>query len=301
METSRYATEPLDARGNIREGKKWEALTIADLKAFMAIHMYMGMKKQPNYKTYWEKEGNFFHCPIIANIMTRELFIELRRCLHIIDPGTYKHIPKGDPCYDKLRQVQWLIEEICKACMREWSLGKFLTIDEMMVRYKGSYSPIRQYMLKKPEKWRIKFWVLADSTSKFIYCFEIYCGKNLEAEIRMEGTRVDGSSAYGVVMKLLSGLEERGHCVVMDNFFCSIPLFEDLVKKGIYAIGTVRSNRIGLPSHLKNTKAWKRCDQGHIEWAMHDSRGLSCMMWKDKCPVLLYSCKTNWIPLCAVG
>jgi hypothetical protein len=36
--------------------------------------------------------------------------------------------------------------------MREWSLGKFITIDEMMVRYKGSYCPIRQYMPKKPEK-----------------------------------------------------------------------------------------------------------------------------------------------------
>jgi hypothetical protein len=36
-------------------------------------------------------------------------------------------------------------------------LGKLLTIDEMMVRYKGSYYPIQQYMTKKPEKWGIKF------------------------------------------------------------------------------------------------------------------------------------------------
>jgi hypothetical protein len=65
------------------------------------------------------------------------------------------------------------------------------------------------------------------------------------------------------------------------------------VKKGIYATGTVRSNPIGLPSHLKNTRTWKKCDQGHIEWAMHDSRGLSCVMWKDKCPVLLISTHAN--------
>jgi hypothetical protein len=66
----------------------------------------MGMKHQPNYKTYWEKEGSFFHCPIISNIMTHEHFIQLLRCLHITNPGTYEHIPKGDPCYDKLRQVR---------------------------------------------------------------------------------------------------------------------------------------------------------------------------------------------------
>jgi hypothetical protein len=89
---------------------------------------------------------------------------------------------------------------------------------------------------------------------------------------------VEAAVAYNVVMKLLRGLEEKGHCVVMDNYFCSIPLFEELVRKGIYATGIVRSNHIGLPQHLKNTKFWKRCEQGHIEWAMHESRTISCVM-----------------------
>jgi hypothetical protein len=40
-------------------------------------------------------------------------------------------------------------------------------------------------MPKKLEKWGIKVWVLADSASKFIYCFEVYCGKNLEAKVRV--------------------------------------------------------------------------------------------------------------------
>jgi hypothetical protein len=179
------------------------------------------------------------------------------------------------------------VEEIKSACMREWSLGKFVTIDEMMVRNKGSYCHIRQYMPKIPKKWGIKFWVLADSASKFIYCFDIYCGKNLEAEVRVEAPLGQGGVAYGVVMNLLHGLEEKGHCVVMDNFFSSIPLFRDLASKGIYATSTIRSNRIGIPSHLKNTRTWKRYEQGHLEWAMHGNRGLSCVMWKDKCPVLL--------------
>jgi hypothetical protein len=109
----------------------------------------------------------------------------------------------------------------------------------------------------------------------------------------MEAPHGEGGVPYGVVMKLLRGLEGKGHCVVMDNFFCSIPLFQDLVKKGIYATSTVRSNRIGLPSHLRNTKAWRRCEQGHIEWAMHESRLMSCVMWKDKCLVLLLFTHTN--------
>jgi hypothetical protein len=260
VESNRYATHPLDARRKTMGGRNWVHLTIAELKAFLAIHMYMGMKRQPNIQSYWEKEGSIFHCPIISNIMSRDRFRTLWRCLHITNPTLYEHIKKGEPLYDKLRQVWWMVDDICDACMREWSLGKFLTIDEMMVRYKGSYCDIRQYMLKKPEKWGIKFWVLADSTSKFIYCFEVYCGKNLEAEVRFEVPRGKGGAAYGVVMRLVQGLEGKGHCVVMDNFFCLVPLFRDLALKGKYATGTVRSNRIGIPSHLKNTKSWKRCE-----------------------------------------
>jgi hypothetical protein len=157
VETNRYATHPLDAQGKTMEGPKWKNLIIAELKAFFAIHMYVGMKRQPNVKSYWKREGSFFHCPTVSNIMTMRRFKELIRCLHITDPATYEHIPSGDPVYDKIRQVRWLIEEIRSACMREWSLGEFLTIDEMIIRYNGTYCPIRQYMPKKPEKWSIKF------------------------------------------------------------------------------------------------------------------------------------------------
>jgi hypothetical protein len=50
---------------------------------------------------------------------------------------------------DKLWQVRWLVEAIRENYKKVWALGKYLTIDEMMVRYKGIYSPIRQYMPNK--------------------------------------------------------------------------------------------------------------------------------------------------------
>jgi hypothetical protein len=54
-ETNRYATMVLDAFGNTRGGRTWKNFIMASLKAFLAIHMYMGMKRQPNYKSYWKK------------------------------------------------------------------------------------------------------------------------------------------------------------------------------------------------------------------------------------------------------
>jgi hypothetical protein len=75
----------------------------------------------------------------------------------------------------------------------------------------------------------------------------------------------------------------------MDNYFSSIGLFKDLALQWTYATGTIRSNRVGLPSNLKNLKLWKRSEHGHLEWAMHENRGISYVMWKDKCLVLLIS------------
>jgi hypothetical protein len=45
-ETNCYAGED-DGNSGTRGGEKWDPLTIAGLKAFMAIHIYIGLKKQP--------------------------------------------------------------------------------------------------------------------------------------------------------------------------------------------------------------------------------------------------------------
>jgi hypothetical protein len=97
-------------------------------KGFLALHMYMGLKRQSNYKSYWGKEGSLFHCPIISNIMSQARFTQLRRCIHITNPASYEHIQKGDIGYDKLRQVRWLVDAIRDACSREWSIGNLLPL-----------------------------------------------------------------------------------------------------------------------------------------------------------------------------
>jgi hypothetical protein len=112
IETTRYATHVIDALGNTQGGPKWINTSVAEFKAFLAIHMYMGMKRQPNMKSYWNKEGSFFHCATILKIMTRDRFMALRRCLHLTNPATYEHIQKGEPGYDKLRQVRWFVDVI---------------------------------------------------------------------------------------------------------------------------------------------------------------------------------------------
>jgi hypothetical protein len=130
--------------------------------------------------------------------------------------------------------------------------------------------------------------VLADLVSKFIYSLYIYSGKNLEVEVRVPRSLVQAGATYKVVMNLLHRFENKGYCNIMDNILFH-SFFRDLEPMEIYTTAKVRSNRIGLPLHLKNTRAWTRCEEGHIEWALHESRDINCIIWRNKCPVLLIS------------
>jgi hypothetical protein len=87
-ETNRYATTE-DEDGVKPGGPRWKPFTIQELKAFFAISMLIGLRKQPNVKTYWQRQGSFFHCPVISQIFTRARFQALTKCLHITNHANY--------------------------------------------------------------------------------------------------------------------------------------------------------------------------------------------------------------------
>ena len=137
----------------------------------------------------------------------------------------------------------------------------------------------------------------------------MYCGKEnaplvpgdaqaLPNSIIVLVCRDEPRLAHNVVLKMVEGLANVGHIVVMDNFFSSIGLFMDLLSMGIYATWTIRLNQVGLPSKLSDVKSFKNILQGHTIWRMYDSHKVACVMWKDKKPVLLIS--THALPIQAL-
>ena len=139
-------------------------------------------------------------------------------------------------------------------------------------------------------------WCLADLISKLVYNFDIYCGKNRDGTRNGDENvepicipRGESRLAHDVVMKLIEGNHGKGHCIVMDNYFISIGLFEELANFGTYATGTVWIIRVGLPVDFKNVKEFNKLPQGFLDWRMHESCGISSVIWKDKKAVVLLS------------
>ena len=74
----------------------------------------------------------------------------------------------GSSNYDKLHKIRPILDQIITNFQAAYIPQKQLSIDESMISYKGRLSWI-QYMPKKPSKWGVKAWILADSTNGYIH------------------------------------------------------------------------------------------------------------------------------------
>ena len=91
----------------------------------------------------------------------------------------------------------------------------------------------------KPHKWGYKLFVLCD-TQGIVHNFEICTG---------EISPVDGFPDIGatsnIVIQLSKVVEaDLNHVLCFDNWYTSMNLLVELSKRKIFAIGTVRSNRL---------------------------------------------------------
>ena len=82
---------------------------------------------------------------------------------------------------------------------------------------------MKQYMPGKPVKRGYKIWVRSDTSTGYLYQFEIYRGKQDDGAIS-EGL------GYRVITNLTNDLPPTSPLlVVFDNFFTSVPLMETLL------------------------------------------------------------------------
>lgn len=188
---------------------------------------------------------------------------------------------------DKLAKTRWLIEHFVLVAQSLYSMEQMVCVDEMIVPYKGKYCSIRQFLRNKPTRFGIKIWALASCSSRYVFKIDVYLGK---------GT---GGGPHGlghaVVTGLLEGLENRGHTVVLDNLFSSVRLFHDLLTKGIWATGTIKGNRKGLPKDLTRKKTGTL--RGNLVIKMHVHRQIVGISWQDSDMVTLLSTGADaWEP-----
>ena len=242
-EINRYALQYLDDPADLPPSSRylsWSDTSKAEIKAFVALQIAMGLCQKPSIRSYWS-EFCLTYTPF-HSIMSRNRFELIQTFLHF--NNTELQVARGQIGFNPLFKVQPLLDIVDPTYMQVYSPRRELSVDESMVKFKGRIS-FRQYLPAKPTKWGIKGFVLAEAKTGYALKSIVYTGKTLFQ--RNPGV----SLSEQVVLDLLESFEDKGHKVFMDSFYSSPSLFLKLKDKNINACGTVINTRKGMPQQLR--------------------------------------------------
>ena len=248
----------------------WYDLTVDEFKAWIALTLNMGVVKKPFLRLYWSTD-TIFQTPFFPAVMSRDRYLQIMRYLHFVD-NREEVKDKNLPGYDKLFKVRKLLDLLLPRFTEVYNPERKLAIDETLIKFKGKVH-FRQFIPIKPGRFGIKCFTLAESSSGYAIASKIYTGK--------ENGVVQTDLGRRVVMTLMEPFCDKGHVLYMDNYYTSVPLFEDLEARGTLACGTVRSNRKGLPKDITDARneEVKGLERGE---SLYRQKGtVSCVGWKD--------------------
>lgn len=176
--------------------------------------------------------------PLYRATMSVNRFEDIRRVIRFDDRRTRASRAQTD----KLAAFRYVWEMFIGNCQNVMTPNAYLTIDEQLLSFRGRCSFV-QYMPKKPAKYGIKIFWLCDSKNSYAINGTIYTG-------RKPNEPVQKNLARGVVNDLAKIVEGSSRNITFDNFFCSVPLAEEMLQKGITVVGTLRHNKPDIPKEM---------------------------------------------------
>ncbi|XP_039545881.1 piggyBac transposable element-derived protein 3-like [Pimephales promelas] len=264
-QTNLYSVQQSGSQKNVNT-------TVKEMEILIGIYLRMGLHQMSGNRAYWENDTR---CPMVADNMSRNRFQTLLACLHFTDNNDLSNRQEGDKCW-KLRSWLDMFRKQCLAITPE----EHNSIDEQMVPFRGTHSPIRQYVKGKPHPWGLKIWARCSSSG--ILCdFAVYQGGT--------GKKTPLGMGGDVVVELCESLpSNQNYKVFADNFFSSPALIVKLLSRQIYFVGTLRCNRLA-GCQLEDEKSLAKRGRGSVETMVEKEDRMVIVRWYDNKAVTLIS------------
>ncbi|CAK6973186.1 piggyBac transposable element-derived protein 4-like [Scomber scombrus] len=222
----------------VEENCQWD-LSVGELKAFLALLFVRGVfNKNIEMESFWSEEWGlaFFN-----STMPRSRYRDIMRYMRF-DKESRCFFLSGDK-FTLMSEVWGKFVENCIACYKP---GANITVDEQLFPTKA-WCRFTQYMANKPDKFGIKFWIAADVESKYMLNAFPYLGRDPRRPAKL-------SVGENVVMRLVEPFMGRGRNITTDNFFTSLTLAKNLLRKNTSLVGTVNKARREIPPSVQQQR-----------------------------------------------
>lgn len=268
-----------------REGRRiaaasnvsWKPLSMTEFDAFIGLHLIAGALKAGHRDTreLWDlKNGN----PIFRSAMSFQRFQQIKAALRF---DNRLRRDRTDP----LAPIREVVELLNSNLKKHYEPGSLLCVDEQLIEFHGRVR-FQQYLRSKPGKFGIKIFWLTDTENSFPLRCLVYVGKETLPEAEREGP-----ISEAVVLHLSRSYLGAGRNITMDNWFTSVNLCDRLAEAQTSVVGTIRSNRRGVPLAAKSTQGRTKGDSKHF---VAGQKVLCSYFDKGNAPVLLLSTKHTY-------
>lgn len=246
-----------------------------EIMALIGVLFLLAIKKgnRADIVEHWQSDGTGLVI-LRANFSYRR-FLFLLRSLRLDDVTDRKDREKTD----KLAAVREFQSDFVKNCQNSYSVGEFVTIDEMLVAFRGRCGFI-QYMPQKPAKYGLKYYALCDSKTFYTYSLELYCGKQLVGPYGNNSNK-----PTDIVKRLVEPIKNSNRNLTTDNYYTSYPLAEHLLQVGLTLLGTMKRNKREIPPEFISEK--NRQVGSSLSGFQNDMSLTSYVTKKKKCVIIL--------------
>ncbi|CAC5424426.1 unnamed protein product [Mytilus coruscus] len=218
------------------------------VQGFLGVLFNMGLNRKSSIKEYWNRKNVSQSTPWFRMTFSRNRFQNVLRFLHIVD---CKKIPaRNNQNYNPASRIKQLIDFVNRKFLHYYRPRRELSVDETLVGTKGKTAML-QYIPSKRSRFGIKFWILAEAVTGYVFQMHINLGKTFEPALpagTLQGTNV--------VIKLLQHVQgadllNKWYHIFTDNFFLSLNLARPLLVQRTHLTGNLRRNR-PMPNMIDN-------------------------------------------------
>ena len=248
--------------------------------AFLEIILNMGIIHLPELEDYWRTSW-VCSVPFFGRVLPRDRFELIFWMLHV------GHSNAGSPAR-KIDKVNSFLNKLLARFQSSYDVGRNIAVDETMVGFLGRFAA-KQYMPKKPTKWGIKAFTMADSATGYMVNILPYMGAETLQNASAEFLGLPQPAL--VFLELMGPYLNRGHHLFTDRYYTSIQMAQELTYHNTGFTGVSQKNRTELPDNIRSLS---RMTAGEVQ--AYRSDRLLALAWqaeKRKVPVIMVSTEAS--------